>query len=179
MKEEQKLDTPEELWPEAYPGKVAGGADDERHDVLVVAKEGSGATTILGNMVYKAYPDVELAIHSRDLFGSSPAQIWDWLTKLVTGEGGKLLQIYETDLTQQKWEEMIAPPSTGHKVVVLDLSLNSTDYKGTLSGGTKPISTLLDKFFTADIPRVALWVSVRQWGGEGHNDSSKKVIALL
>ena len=37
----------------------------------------------------------------------------------------------------------------------------------------------MDEFFTADIPGAALWVSVRQWGGEGHNDSSKKVIALL
>jgi hypothetical protein len=128
MTEEQKMDTPEELWPE-LPGKVAGGADDERHDVLVVAKEGSGATAVLGNMAYKAYayPNVELANHSRDLFGSSPAQSWDWLTKLVLGEGGKLLKIYDTDMTQQKWEEMIAPPSTGHKVVVLDLGLNSTE----------------------------------------------------
>jgi hypothetical protein len=124
------VDTPEGLWPE-LPDKVAGGAHDERHDVLVVAKEGPGATTILGNVAYKAYaptPNVELAIHSRDLFGSSPAQSWDWLTKLVPGEGGKLLKIYDTDLTQQKWEDMLAPPSTGHKVIVLDLSLNSTDY---------------------------------------------------
>jgi hypothetical protein len=62
MPEEQKMDTPEGLWPK-LPGKVAGGADDERHGVLVVAKGGSGATTMLVNMVYKAHPNVELAIH--------------------------------------------------------------------------------------------------------------------
>jgi hypothetical protein len=33
MMTEQKKDTPEELLPE-LPGKVAGGAEDERHDVL-------------------------------------------------------------------------------------------------------------------------------------------------
>jgi vacuolar protein-sorting-associated protein 4 len=32
----------------------------------------------------------------------------------------------------------------------------------------------LDEFFTADIPRVVLWVSVRQWGGKGCTDSFKK-----
>jgi hypothetical protein len=173
MTEEQKMDTPEELWPE-LPGKVAGGADDERHDVLVVAKEGSVATTLLGNMVYKAYPKVEFAIHSRDLFGSSPATGWDWLTKLLPEESDKPLKVYDTDMTQQLWEEMIEPPSTGHKVVVLDLSLNSTDNKERLPGGTKPLSTLLDEFFTADIPGVGLWVCVRQWGGEGCTDSFEK-----
>jgi hypothetical protein len=69
MTKEKKMDTSDE-----FPGKVAGGADGERHGVLVVAKEGSGAT------VYKGGPKVEFAIHCHDLFGSSPATGWDCLT---------------------------------------------------------------------------------------------------
>jgi hypothetical protein len=108
---------------------------------------------------------------SRDLFGSSPAQSWDWLTKLVPGEGDKLLKIYDMDLTQQKWEEMVAPPSTGHKVVVLDLSLglNSTDYKGTLSGDMYILNHLV-RCWTSSTRRASQelrcgLMSARQCGG--------------